>query len=149
MSLPSTRATVPNMSCDKPRPALRHVGQVGASRSKCSRLTQPPMMTVGAPGGRILPVGLGIGATQDGNDIMSLTRAAGRPPNITVVDPMATIPGAPGMHGGTIHGPVILPSSAAGRFSISTVETQLFRSGNGIGGFAIGVGVGSGGWIGS
>jgi hypothetical protein len=30
-----------------------------------SHLGQPPMMTVGSPGGRILPTGLGMGATQE------------------------------------------------------------------------------------
>ena len=92
------------------------------------------MMTVGAPGGRILPVGLGIGATHDEKATMSPTRAAGLLPIITVAEPMATVPGPPGMHGGIVHGPVILPTVAAGRLPIITVGTQFNRMGNGIGG---------------
>lgn len=92
------------------------------------------MMTVGAPGGRILPVGLGIGATHDVKATRSPTRAAGLPPIITVIEPIATTPGPPGTHGGTVHGPVMLPTVAAGRLPIMTVGTQLSRIGNGIGG---------------
>ena len=103
------------------------------------------MMTVGAPGGRILPVGLGIGATHDEKATRSPTRAAGLPPIITVAEPMATEPGPPGMHGGMVHGPVMLPTVAAGRLAIITVGTQLSRIGNGIGGCGMGVGVGAGG----
>ena len=103
------------------------------------------MMTVGAPGGRILPVGLGMGATHDEKATRSPTRAAGLLPIMTVAEPMATEPGPPGIHGGTMHGPVMLPSVAAGRLPISTVGTQLSRIGNGIGGCGIGVGVGAGG----
>jgi hypothetical protein len=103
------------------------------------------MITVGEPGGRILPVGLGIGATQDANDTRSPTRAAGRPPSMTVVDPMATTPGPPGTHGGTMQFCVMLPTTAAGRLSIKTVMTQPLTIGNGIGGCGSGVGVGAGG----
>jgi hypothetical protein len=38
------------------------------------------------------------------------------------------------MHGGIVHGPVILPTVAAGRLPIITVGTQFNRMGNGIGG---------------
>ena len=107
------------------------------------------MMTVGAPGGRILPVGLGIGATHDANATSSPTRAAGLPPIITVADPFETIPGPPGTHGGTMHGPVMLPTVAAGRLPIMTVGTHSDRIGNGIGGCGSGVGIGAGGWIGA
>ncbi len=103
------------------------------------------MMTVGEQGGRILPVGLGMGATQDGKDIMSPIRAAGRWPIITVAEPIATIPGAPGTHGGIVQGPVMLPSTAAGMLLISTVMTQFVMIGKGIGGCGIGVGTGAGG----
>jgi len=97
----------------------------------------------------ILPVGLGIGATQLGNDIMSLARAAGIPPIITVVDPIATIPGAPGTQVGIRHGPVWLPTTAAGMLLIITVGAVFSRIGKGIGGWASGVGTGAGGWIGA
>src|SRR5947209_8437721 len=103
------------------------------------------MMTVGEPGGRILPVGLGIGATHAANDTMSPTRAAGRFPIITVMEPFSTTPGPPGTHGGTRHGWVMLPTTAAGRLLISTVGTVLAMIGNGIGGCGTGVGTGAGG----
>jgi hypothetical protein len=45
------------------------------------------MMTVGHPGGRILPVGLGMGATQLGCIVGSPTRAAGILPISTVAEP--------------------------------------------------------------
>jgi hypothetical protein len=42
------------------------MGQCGEKPRNGSESTrQPPMMTVGQPGGMIIPVGLGIGATQD------------------------------------------------------------------------------------
>ena len=43
-------------------------------------------MTVGAPGGTILPVGLGIGATHELKATISPTRAAGLPAIITVAE---------------------------------------------------------------
>jgi len=108
------------------------------------------MMTVGAPGGRILPVGLGIGATQLVKAIMSPTRAAGRLLIITVEDPLETIPGPAGMQGGIMHGAVLVPTTAAGILAISTLGTApAGMSMIGIGGCGIGVGVGAGGWIGA
>ena len=107
------------------------------------------MMTVGDPGGRIFPVGLGIGATHDANDTMSPTLPAGRPPIITVVEPIAITPGPPGTHGGIMHGCVMLPTTAAGVLSMSTVIAQLPTIAKGIGGCGIGVGTGAGGWIGA
>ena len=81
-----------------------------------------------------MPVGLGIGATQDGKLTMSPTRAAGLPPINTVAEPIAIMPGPPGTHGGTRHGCVIEPTTAAGKFPIRTVGTVLAMIGNGIGG---------------
>src|SRR5262252_1452971 len=107
------------------------------------------MMTVGEQGGRILPVGLGIGATQDAKLTRSPMRAAGRPPIMTEVEPIAITPGPPGTQGGTRHGPVMLPTTAAGRLLINTVGTVLARIGNGIGGCGTGVGTGAGGWMGA
>ena len=92
-----------------------------------------------------MPVGLGIGATHELKATISPTRAAGLLPIITVAEPIATVPGPPGMHGGIVHGPVILPTVAAGRLPIITVGTQFNRMGNGIGGWGRGVGVGAGG----
>jgi hypothetical protein len=76
---------------------------------------------------------------------MSPTRAAGRPPIMTVVEPMAIMPGPAGTHGGTRHGWVIDPTTAAGRLAISTFGTQFRTMGNGIGGCGTGVGTGAGG----
>jgi len=71
-------------------------------------------MTVGHPGGMILPTGLGMGATQAGWAVRSLTLAAGSPPTMTLVDPMTTLAGPPGTHPGKVHGVVVLPTLAAG-----------------------------------
>ncbi len=49
-------------------------------------------MTVGQPGGITFPTGQGIGATQDECAVMSLTRAAGLFPIMTVIEPMAIRP---------------------------------------------------------
>ena len=66
-------------------PARAQRGQLGAKASKWARRmparrAQPPIMTVGQPGGIIWPVGEGIGATQEACCVMSPTRAAGWPP---------------------------------------------------------------------
>jgi len=71
-------------------------------------------MTVGHPGGRILPTGEGIGATQAECIVISLTRAAGSPPIITVDDPFTTVPGPPGTQPGKRQGVVVLVTVAAG-----------------------------------
>ncbi len=55
------------------------------------------MSTVGQQGGRIFPVGLGIGATQLGWAVISPMRAAGMLPMSTVKEPSAMIP-APQEH---------------------------------------------------
>jgi len=72
------------------------------------------MITVGQPGGIIFPTGAGIGATQAGCAVKSLTLAAGIPPIMTLLDPMTTVPGPPGTHPGKVHGVVVLPILAAG-----------------------------------
>ncbi len=77
-------------------------------------LDQPPIMTVGQPGGMISPVGLGIGATQAACSVMSPTRAAGRPQIVTVADPFEMMPGPPGTHPGSMHGLVMSVTRAAG-----------------------------------
>jgi len=101
-------------------------------------------MTVGHPGGRIFPVGLGMGATQAGWVVMSLTLAAGRPPIMTVADPMMTVPGPPGTQPGRVHGVVMLVTRAAGCFPISTVNMPVMMV-SGIAGWGTGVGTGAGG----
>ena len=106
------------------------------------------MMTVGQPGGRILPVGPGIGATHEACKVISPTRAAGRLPMSTVADPIAIIPGPAGMHAGSMQGVVMSVILAAGRLPISVFGARLIMvSGNG--GCAEGVGTGAGGWIGA
>ena len=68
---------------------------------------QPPIITVGQPGGRILPVGEGMGATQDACMDMSPTRAAGILPINTVADAFAIMPGPPGTHPASMQGVVM------------------------------------------
>jgi len=74
----------------------------------------PPIITVGQPGGRIVPFGPGMGATQLGCIVISPTLAAGIPPIMTVAEPMVTVPGPAGTQPAVAHGPVVLPSLAAG-----------------------------------
>lgn len=82
---------------------------------------QPPISTVGQQGGSMLPVGLGIGATQLGCVVMSPSRAAGRLPISTVVEPLAIMPGPAGTQGTSMQGRVVSVIRAAGREPISTV----------------------------
>ncbi len=108
----------------------------------------PPIMTVGHPGGRIFPTGLGIGATQAAWAVRSFTLAAGRPPIMTVVDPMTTMPGPPGTQPGSVHGVVVLVSRAAGWLPMSTVNMPVIIV-TGSAGWGTGVGTGAGGWMGA
>ena len=101
-------------------------------------------MTVGQPGGKIFPTGLGIGATQVGWLVRSPTRAAGNPPIMTVADPRATMPGPPGTQVGSMHGVVVLVTVAAGCPPIITVGTPLMMV-RGRAGCGTAVGVGAGG----
>ena len=55
----------------------------------------PPIMTIGFPGGIILPTGPGIGATQEVCAVMSLMRAEGNMLAFTVMEPFTIIPGPP------------------------------------------------------
>src|SRR3954468_17760704 len=107
------------------------------------------MITVGQPGGMIWPVGDGIGATHAAKFAMSPTRAAGRLPIMTFGDPCDMRPGPFGMHVGSEHGWVMLPSTAAGWLEISTFGTVLPTIGSGSAGCGTGVGTGAGGWIGA
>jgi hypothetical protein len=54
----------------------------------------------------MVPVGLGIGATQLAWFVMSPTLAAGIPPIRTVEDPFPMIPGPPGTQPGSMQGAV-------------------------------------------
>lgn len=102
------------------------------------------MMTVGQPGGRIFPTGLGIGATQLVCAVMSLIRAAGMLPIKTVAEPFAIIPGPAGTHPGNMHGRVVSVTRAAGKLPINTVGWPLIIA-SGSAGCGTGVGTGAGG----
>ena len=100
------------------------------------------------PGGSTLPVGPGIGATQPVCVVISPTRAAGMFSIITVAEPTMIIPGPLGTQDGRVQGVVVSITRAAGWLPISTVLAPLMMvSGNA--GWATGVGVGAGGWIGA
>src|SRR5262245_25159592 len=105
------------------------------------------MSTVASPGDWIFPVGLGIGATQAVCAVMSLTRAAGKPPIMTVFDPMLIIPGPPGTQPASTQGAVVSETRAAGSLPIVTFGAPLMMA-SGIAGCADGVGTGAAGWIG-
>ena len=92
------------------------------------------MMTSFEQGGMILPVGLGIGATQLANATMSPERAAGRKLIITEAEPLATMPGPPGTQVGMEHGLVMLVTTAASSMLIFTVGTVAVMIGCGMGG---------------
>lgn len=103
------------------------------------------MITFGEQGGMILPVGQGIGPTQVAKLTRSPSRAAILPPVNTVADPIAMMPGPPGIQLGIVQGLVWLVTTAAGRLLMKTVGTVMSTIGCGIGGCGIGVGVGPGG----
>jgi hypothetical protein len=106
------------------------------------------MRTVSAPGGSILPVGLGIGATQAGCVVISLTRAAGMPPIITDIEVMVIIPGPPGTQGIIMQGAVVSMRRAAGEPPRRTVGCPVIIA-SGMGGWGTGTGTGAGGCIGA
>ena len=106
------------------------------------------MITVGQPGGIIFPTGPGIGATQAGCAVKSLTLAAGIPPIITEVEPMTTVAGPPGTHPARVHGVVVLPILAAGWLPMSTLNAPVMIV-TGSAGCGTGVGTGAGGCIGA
>lgn len=108
----------------------------------------PPIMTVGPPGPTICPAGLGIGPTHAGWEVMSVSRAAGNPPIMTVADPFAIMPGPPGTQLGRVHGAVVSVARAAGEPAISTLACPLTIV-KGIGGCGTGVGTGAAGWMGA
>src|SRR5258708_2676195 len=107
-----------------------------------------PIITVGQPGGRILPVGEGMGATHAECIVVSPTRAAGINPIITVVEAIIIMPGPPGAQPGRRQGAVISVMRAAGLPPIRTLGCPLMMA-SGIGGWGRGVGTGAGGCIGA
>lgn len=102
------------------------------------------MITVGQPGGIILPTGLGMGATQLACAVISFTLAAGMPPTKTVAEPMTTLAGPPGTQPAVVQGVVMLPICAAGWLPMSTVNAPVIIV-TGSAGCGAGVGVGAGG----
>lgn len=143
----STVASRNGTSADGSR--CRQVGQTGRNSSKCRYLTGfYPIITVGQQGGRILPKGDGIGATQDKWAVISFALAAGIPPIRTVVDPIAIIPGPPGTQLGSEHGAVVSVTRAAGNPPIKTVACPLMMA-NGSAGCGTGVGTGAAGCMGA
>ena len=62
----------------------------------------------------MVPVGLGMGATQAACVVISPTRAAGMLAIRTVGDPWVINPGPPGTHPGKRHGVVVSVIRAAG-----------------------------------
>lgn len=129
----------------------RQRGQIGASASKVSSLKRryPPIITVGQQGGRILPTGDGIGATQLTCAVISPIRAAGIFEIITVADPIEIMPGPAGTQAARVQILVMSVARAAGILPTSTVGAQGERIGSGSAGCGTGVGVGAGGWIGA
>lgn len=95
-----------------------------------------------------MPVGEGMGATQEAWALMSPTRAAGNPAINTVGDPMEITPGPAGTQPGRTHGVVISETRAAGAPPTITVGAPLMMV-SGRAGCGNGVGVGAGGWIGA
>lgn len=122
---------------------------MGSSLSKWAVFkAQPPISTLGQQGGMILPVGLGIGATQVGWEVRSPARAAGWPPIRTVKDPLAITPGPAGVQGTNVQGLVTSVTRAAGLDPINTFGCPL-TIGSGRAGWGAGVGTGAAGWIGA
>src|ERR1051325_6375847 len=128
----------------------RQPGQVGRGVRKWRPRPrrQPPIITVRQPGGRILPTGPGMGATQLVCAVMSFTRAAGRLPVSTVVEPRDTMPGPAGTQPGSTQGAEVSERRAAGWLPISTVNSPLMRA-RGRPGWADGGGTGAGGGSGA
>jgi len=89
-----------------------------------------------------------MGATQLECIVMSVILAAGIPPTITVAEPMTTFPGPAGTQPAVIHGPVVLPTLAAGWPPIRTLNAPVII-GSGKPGWGTGVGTGAGGCIGA
>ena len=106
------------------------------------------MRTVGQQGGRMLPVGDGMGATHEVWAVMSPARAAGMLPIKTVPDPLEIMPGPPGTQPGSMQGIVVSIMRAAGMLLINTVGCPLMII-KGRAGCGTGVGDGAGGWIGA
>ena len=80
---------------------------------------------------------------------MSPDRPAGMFVIITLEEPMATMPGPAGTQLGSMHGVEMLPTMAAASELIITVGAVAETMVSGRAGWATGVGVGAGGWMGA
>ena len=107
------------------------------------------MMTVGLPGGMILPTGEGIGATHVACWVRSPTRAAGRLLTMTELEPLAMIPGPAGTHDGSMQILDMSDTRAAAMLLYFTLGDPGGMIASGRAGCGTGVGVGAGGWIGA
>lgn len=96
-----------------------------------------------------MPTGEGIGATQAGWAVMSLARPAGSLPIVTVIEPIAIMPGPAGTQLGNEQGADIVVTVAAIMLLIITVGQHEITSASGKPGWGTGVGTGAGGWIGA
>lgn len=94
-------------------------------------------------------MGMGIGATQVGNETISPALAAGRPPMVTFVEPFATIPGPAGTHPSNEQDLVWSETLAAAIPLMKTVGHPGGIRARGTGGWGTAVGVGAGGWMGA
>ncbi|MFA6045533.1 MAG: hypothetical protein WC718_11155 [Phycisphaerales bacterium] len=103
------------------------------------------MITVGQQGGKILPVGEGIGATQLVWAVSSPARAAAKLMIFTVAEPLEIIPGPPGTQVGNEHGLDISLMRAAAAPPMVTVAAPGGMMSSGSAGCGAGVGVGAGG----
>ena len=72
-----------------------------------------------------MPVGLGIGATQEAWAVISLMRAAGIFSIITVAEPIEIMPGPPGTQLARVQMTVVSVTRAAGAPPIITVPAPL------------------------
>ena len=96
-----------------------------------------------------LPTGDGIGATHVVCEVISLVRAIGFLHAITLVEPIAIMPGPAGIHDGNIQGKELSMTTAAGILPTITVAAPGPVMDNGKAGWGTGVGTGAGGWIGA
>ncbi len=93
----------------------------------------------------IIPVGEGIGATQEACKVWSVIRAAGMPPINTVGEPWMIMPGPAGTQPGSMQGIVWSEMRAAGMPPIITVGSPGGMIISGKPGCGTGVGTSAGG----
>ena len=105
---------------------------------------EPLIMTVGLPGGMILPIGLGMEPHRWCVCREIIDSAAGMLLIMTAIEPFAIIPGPPGTQPGSMQGADLQVAVAAGLLPIMTVGLPSMIA-NGSPGCGTGVGTGAGG----